>query len=677
VTLLEARYFADTGPIALAERIGKGGEGEVYAVEGDPARAVKLYGRQDAERREAKIAAMVEARLAATSAFVAFPAAVVRDERRRFAGFAMPRVAAAQPLHELYAPGARKRRFPDADYRFLVRAALNAARAVAATHAAGCVIGDVNHSGFLIGEDARVSLIDADSFQFERGGTVFPCTVGVPEYTPPELSGRPLSDTVRTANHDAFGLAVVLFQLLFMGRHPFAGVGPAQDDTVPEAIAAHRFAYARERDTGLSPPPGALTLDDVTPGVATLFERAFAPEGQERRPAAAEWVDALTAMEAALIPCVASLRHHFPDSAPGCPWCRMEGASGTPIFLLPGHVLSLAGQEAPSPPPFDAAAWRARLAARPAPETFAYDPPPPPMEEPVRLPQRSRWPQVPRLLGGLGMLALGAANVIIIPQNWLLSAPAVIAGAAWVRDFFRPGRAAHADLTSLDARLSRALLTRQQAVDIETPFLLQAQLDALVAARETLPERVAQEESRLQEARIERARQRYLSGARLSAATVPALDGAALAALHAAGIETARDVLMRDPAAAAGIGAQQAEALRGWARDHLARFRPDRDLGPQDRTALGQRQAALVREADAMDERLHAEMSRLEHLLDAVDAARTQTDADIEAMLRERAVLEREIANLGQTPPPRPVPAPKRVRADVRARAREIRNAQA
>jgi len=410
--------FRDGIPVPLAERIGKGGEGEVFAVADAPHLAAKLYDAAGAARREEKIAAMIDAGLGTGADFVAFPRTVVRDAAGRFRGFLMPRVSGAEPLHELYAPGPRKQHFPEADYRFVVRAALNTARAVAATHAAGCVIGDVNHSGFLVAHDARVFLIDADSFQFRHCGVLYPCHVGVPEYTPAELSGRALSTVERTANHDAFGLAVVLFQLLFMGRHPFAGVPSAGTVSVPEAIAGHRFAWS-QRNTGLSPPPGATRLEDLPQPLVDCFELAFGPEGVEARPSAATWVEALAGMETRLVACAASLRHHHADAAPACPWCRMEGASGTVLFLLPEEVLARdAGANAPPPlPPFDAAGLTARIRAIAVPDRCVHALPPPEIEGPLpEPPKRSRWPQVPRLLGGLVMLAVGAVNVVMIPQ---------------------------------------------------------------------------------------------------------------------------------------------------------------------------------------------------------------------------------------------------------------------
>lgn len=128
-----------------------------------------------------------------------------------------------------------------------MHAALNTARAVASVHKAGCVIGDINHSGVLISDEAKVALIDADSFQVTDGSRRHLCRVGVPEYTPPELQGINLGNVARTTNHDAFGLAVVVFQLLAMGRHPFVGAYVKGDLPLPQAIAENRFAYLRPR----------------------------------------------------------------------------------------------------------------------------------------------------------------------------------------------------------------------------------------------------------------------------------------------------------------------------------------------------------------------------------------------------------------------------------------------
>ncbi len=469
--------FAQGARMRLGARIGRGGEGEVFALADDPDRAAKIYAPEAAAARAGKIVAMAQAGLAAKAPLVAFPQAPLHDARGRFRGFVMPRIHDAEPLHELYAPGARKRAFPDADHRFLLRAALNAARAAAAAHRAGCVIGDVNHSGFLIGQDAMVWLIDADSFQFDDSATLHLCRVGVPDYTPPELIGAKLSQVARTPDHDAFGLAVVLFQLLFLGRHPFAGVarsGSACGDlSVGEAIARGAFAYARSTGGPLRPPPGALLLDDMPSGTAALFERAFAPDAAGRRPGAADWARALGAHEAAIRTCPATPRHHFTGAA--CPLCRIEAETGAALFPAPGAPGS-------APAPLDPRELARRLAAIETPQSFAYAPPEPlASSAPAPLTPRQLWLNRAGLVGLAGMMACAVGLVAVSPQSFLMAAPICIYGVGPVGDALAPRRGARRALARLDRRLADVLAMRQARVDLDAAWLLKADIDARAA----------------------------------------------------------------------------------------------------------------------------------------------------------------------------------------------------
>ncbi len=321
--------FCSGAPMQTGERIGRGGEGEVYAVAGDPASAVKIYLKPDAAH-QAKIRLMIADRLAEKCTSVAFPQQLVHRADSSFAGFTMRRVGDSQPIFELFATGSRRERFPRADWAFLVRTAANVARAVAQVHAAGAVIGDINSSGVLVSQRATVTLIDADSFQVAGHR----CRVGMPEYTPPELQNTRFGDVDRTTDHDAFGLAVMIFQLLALGRHPYAGVRSGRAMPLETAITQGRFAYSLIRNVGSTPPTATLTLQDMTLGVRTLLERAFALR-MGPRPTAAEWVSELTLLEAGLVRCLSNAAHVIPTLGLPCPWCRIEKQLGTPLFATP------------------------------------------------------------------------------------------------------------------------------------------------------------------------------------------------------------------------------------------------------------------------------------------------------------------------------------------------------
>jgi DNA-binding helix-hairpin-helix protein with protein kinase domain len=202
----------------------------------------------------------------------------------QFVGFTMPLVPGNKPIHDLYSPTSRRTEFPKATFPFLIRTALNIAKGLAKVHATGCVVGDVNHSGILISDDALATLIDCDSFQVSIGKPNIFVRSRSSGFHSPELQGKRLDQLQRTQNHDAFGLAVVLFNLLFMGRHPYAGRYLKRGDMpLATAIAQFRFAYsARKNETQMEPPPHVPLLSDLPSELSNAFETAFGEIGVNR-----------------------------------------------------------------------------------------------------------------------------------------------------------------------------------------------------------------------------------------------------------------------------------------------------------------------------------------------------------------------------------------------------------
>lgn len=357
VSLFGKRYV--TGKI-----LGKGGEGEVFHVEGHPDLALKIYNPNKAIERKEKIHAMVAAGLNRTSDFVAYPKEAVNDQSGKFAGFTMKKVSGFKTIHDLYGPGSRKNEFPKADVKFLVRSAVNFASAVASIHSSGCVIGDINHSGILVSDQALATLIDADSFQIKHNNKTYRSLVGVEEYTPPELQGMSFQTYDRTPNHDAFGLAVMLFQLLFLGRHPFAGryLGKGDMD-IKKAISERRFAYsARRSENHMDPPPFVPALNEYGDEIRNAFELAFSRQAETGmgRPSAAQWVSILRNAEANMLPCTIDKSHAVYRGKQACVWCQLEHQTGRPLFQsqLVGSTINIGelfsrlnAISPPSPPP--------------------------------------------------------------------------------------------------------------------------------------------------------------------------------------------------------------------------------------------------------------------------------------------------------------------------------------
>ncbi|TRZ54245.1 hypothetical protein D4S03_00415, partial [bacterium] len=220
-------FFDSNGiRIHLGRKIGSGGEGNVFETSSSGHTLVaKIYHKPlDTEKQE-KLRLMVHGCNDDLKAISAWPTALVHHgQKGPVCGFLMPRIAECEPIHKLYGPSHRKEVFPEADWKFLVRAAQNLASAFYVIHKYGYVIGDVNEGNILVNHHACVRLIDCDSLQVQTREHVWYCEVGVAQFTPPEIQNSKDFRMLRSKNHDNFGLAILIFLILFMGRHPFSGV---------------------------------------------------------------------------------------------------------------------------------------------------------------------------------------------------------------------------------------------------------------------------------------------------------------------------------------------------------------------------------------------------------------------------------------------------------------------
>ncbi len=327
-------------PVTLGPEFASGGEGVVCALPDRPGILAKLYRERPDRDRVEKLRWMVREQTSEVLQFAGWPISTLHDAPGGLlVGFLMPRFDGFRPIHTLYSPAHRRTAFPQADWTFLIHSALNCCSAFDAVHSRNIVIGDVNQSNVLVNRQALVCLIDCDSFQVQAGDRVLLCEVGVSQYTPSELQGRSLRDVVRTVNHDRFGLAVLLFHLLFMGRHPFAGRFKGTGEMPLErAIEEYRFAYSsRAAANQMEPPPFALPLSSVPPELGRLFERAFDQGADEpnARPSAAEWHSALRGFLTQLRTCPSQPGHKVPAQLADCPWCGIMKAGGPNFFLAP------------------------------------------------------------------------------------------------------------------------------------------------------------------------------------------------------------------------------------------------------------------------------------------------------------------------------------------------------
>ena len=653
--------------VSVAELIGRGGEGEVFAIKGRSGLAAKIYNAGLRAKREEKVRAMVGEGLATKTELIAYPGEIVSDRRGNFLGFAMRLVSGYRPLHELYSPKSRQRFFPKADYRFLVHAALNVARAVGKVHQTGCIIGDLNHSGVLVAQDAVVALIDADSFQFHLNSKSYPCVVGVPDFTPPELHGKNLAYVERTIAHDNFGLAVAIFHLLFMGRHPYAGIYNGRDISMGDAIAQHRFAYSLSRrvDTQTKPPPGVPTLDQFPNVIGRAFEDAFGLN-PNARPSALSWIGALTKLEGSLNRCSQVKTHYYPNGAKGCIWCALASNSGFDMFpdlsaVVPNIPTDTRGTEM---------AIREILSFR-FPTVADLLPQVPPTRGTSKSLREAKISQNERILVGLLIMIGAVAGFIFAAPLWFFWIGLGIWGGLRLADskieidsFKEAYRAADRKIQSeLDSFVRRNGLSEVVKV--------RSDLDAAITTYKSHDDTMAHELRIWKSNREARQRTAYLDRFAIRSANISGIGPAKTATLVSFGIETAADVNRSAVLRVPGFGDVMTGKLVSWRRKHETLFKYDRTPNAQDVADERAVRARFAAQKSKLEATIRNGLGTLRNAKARLEAlpAKARGDRALLQALETRAQAERDLKSLGadipasvvtlaDTLPPQPIIQP-------------------
>jgi DNA-binding helix-hairpin-helix protein with protein kinase domain len=615
--------------IRLDALIGRGGEGAVYGIKSSEDLVAKVYHQPLTPDRAAKIQFMSSLSNGVLNQLAAWPTGLLLSKSGRApVGLLLPRVKNAKDIHKLYSPKSRLTEFTRADWRFLVRACTNTARAFGAVHATGSIIGDINEGSVLVAPDATVKLIDCDSFQITDQGKRYLCEVGVETFTPPELQGINLRQTVRTVNHDSFGLAVMLFLLLFMGRHPFAGRFLGRGDMpIPKAISELRFAYSAMRaDVQMDRPPNTPALSIVGDEVAFLFERAFAKQMVNGgRPEPQEWVLALNGLEKNLIQCRAS-PSHWHHKAGACPWCPMEATTRAELFpfvSLAGEVSALdlttlwrqiEGLQSPGPAPDI-------QATRPAPSAEA-----------LSVANSFRRANVVAFGMALAVGAIGVFGGMSAPTPLLFLIAALLTFFGARRWFdkssdvykFRDAEAKARD-TWLHAQQQWSERTGPGAFDGKKQEMLRlkALVDQLPMLRNT---KLDQLRTSVRQTQLSR----YLDQFEIDKASIEGIGDGRKRTLQSYGIETAADLLSTAVENVPGFGPKLCGALYGWRQSIEGSFRFNPSTGV-DKRDIDKIEHEITMERRKLEQAVRKGYEELRQLHGRVMNARTQLHSPVAA----------------------------------------------
>ncbi len=325
--------------LVLGKLIKSGGAGSVYLLPGAPAQVAKLYHPHlDRAANRRKLEAMLELSPELPDQVengkryvqIAWPQAAVFDGQGGFAGFVMPLLDMAQTaeLEQIMQERqARAAGLPTGLGPKLTLAA-NLAAVIDALHQQQHYVVDLKPVNLRFYRDSLyIAMLDCDGFSIQGHAERFPAEQFTADYLAPEFQRKGMPAGTELAQ-DRFALAVIIFQLLNFGIHPYSGrPGNAQVATdIPGRIRDGCYAYGVKRHKQLA--PNATSGHALMPPeLRAMFDRAFSSSPQPQRPSAADWAQLLRGFAqrsgGKLVVCAVNSEHqHF--AGQGCAACARD-----------------------------------------------------------------------------------------------------------------------------------------------------------------------------------------------------------------------------------------------------------------------------------------------------------------------------------------------------------------
>jgi serine/threonine protein kinase/rRNA-processing protein FCF1 len=275
--------------VKLGPLLGAGGEGSAYLVSGN--RVVKIYDREHiTEHRAKKINALVEKSLSYKG--ICFPTGVVLNRSGQFVGYIMPKAEGREFSKELFNPRRFRKAFLNWKKADLIDVCIKVLEQISFLHNNGIILGDINPKNLLVTDEKNVYIIDADSWQIEG----YPCPVGTPMFTAPEIQGLHYPDFLRTLSNENFAVATLLFQIMITGQFPYARMG--FDGDIAKSIKSGEFAFQWKEHSNKDQPKGnwKYMWSHLNPRVKEMFWNTFHKNGtthaQTKRPSVDQWLGA-------------------------------------------------------------------------------------------------------------------------------------------------------------------------------------------------------------------------------------------------------------------------------------------------------------------------------------------------------------------------------------------------
>ncbi len=328
----------DKRAITLGTLLKSGGAGSVYQIREVPSLVAKIYHRdQPLEIYERKIKAMLSLSpnlpdigdAGERYVQIAWPHAILRDERGKFLGFVMPSLdirATSELEYILQERQARAEGLP-VGLGAKITLAANLSAVIAELHKQHHYVVDMKPVNLrFYRRSLYMAMLDCDGFSIQGQNERFEAPQFTPDYLAPEFHANGL-DVRGEEQQDRFALAVVIFQLLNFGIHPFTGRPTTErvPTDIPGRIQARAYAYGLKPNQSITPSM-VSGHEAITRHLRNLFDRAFESAGTSR-PSAGEWAAALKQYAqkstGSLLVCKSNKEHQY-FSGLDCAACARE-----------------------------------------------------------------------------------------------------------------------------------------------------------------------------------------------------------------------------------------------------------------------------------------------------------------------------------------------------------------
>ena len=283
-------------------KLGRGATANVYRVEHlTNTFAVKLFidtGKLNLEKIKSMISFGEQLKQSREKSFfklLAWPEALVMHDGD-IAGFAMPILDPTEFIGiDSFFDYNLRGNLPSSDFKsvsLLSNLITKFADVLAFLHEKNIHVVDLKPQNIKISKkDLSVHILDCDGFSIAgENGSRYPADLVSTDYIAPEALRKNSSPTSLGESQDRYALAVLIFQLLNKGIHPFQGVVTNKSlelNTNDDKAKARLYAYSLIPDSRINPHP--RSVHRLFPSsLNELFEQAFTGI-ENSRPSARQW----------------------------------------------------------------------------------------------------------------------------------------------------------------------------------------------------------------------------------------------------------------------------------------------------------------------------------------------------------------------------------------------------